>query len=91
MSGWRKALIGDIKMVLNSTGALDSYNDYYPFGLQMPNRNLTGSSDGRYKYTSKERDTETGFEYGVYPALGGSARGTTINDSPWRTAGGVSG
>lgn len=55
--------LGDIKMVLNSGGAVDSYNDYYPFGEQMPGRNLSGSSDGRYKYTSKERDVETGLDY----------------------------
>ncbi len=55
--------LGDIKMVLNSTGAVDSYNDYYPYGEQMPSRNSAGSADGRYKYTSKERDTETGLDY----------------------------
>ncbi len=55
--------LGDIKMVLNSSGGVDSYNDYYPYGEQMPNRNGTGSSDGRYKFTSKERDTETGLDY----------------------------
>lgn len=42
-----------------------AYSDYYPFGKQMPARNLVGSSDGRYKYTSKERDTETGSDCGL--------------------------
>ena len=41
--------LGDIRMVLNSTGGVDSYNDYYRFGEQMPGRNLSGSADGRYK------------------------------------------
>lgn len=55
--------LGDIKMVLDSSGVIDSYNDYYPFGEQMPGRNLTGSSDGRYKFTSKELDAETSLYY----------------------------
>jgi uncharacterized protein RhaS with RHS repeats len=84
--------LGDIKMVLNSSGAVDSYNDYYPYGEQMPSRNSAGSSDGRYKFTSKERDTETGLDYGVYPAFGGSARycpdhnnfGRDPSDDSWR-------
>ncbi len=66
--------LGDIKMVLNQSGGVDSYNDYYPFGMQMPGRNLTGTADGRYKFTSKEQNVETTLDYGVYPALGGSAR-----------------
>ncbi len=55
--------LGNIQMVLDSSGAVDSYNDYYPYGEQMPNRNYAGSADGRYKYTSKERDVETGLDY----------------------------
>ena len=55
--------LGDIKIVLNSSGGVDSYNDYYPYGKQMPGRNQTGSADGRYKYTTKERDVETGLDY----------------------------
>ena len=50
-------------MVLNSSGGVDSYNDYYPYGEQIPNRNITRYSDGRYKYASKERDAETGLDY----------------------------
>ena len=50
-------------MVLNSCGGVDSYNDYYPYGEQMPGRNSAGSADGRYKFTSKEPDTETGLDY----------------------------
>ena len=60
--------LGDIKMILNSSGGVDSYNDYYPFGEQMPNRNLTRYSDGRYKYISVEQDAETGL-YATGPRL----------------------
>jgi hypothetical protein len=28
---WR----GDVKMIVNSSGVKDSWNDYYPFGMQM--------------------------------------------------------
>ncbi len=54
--------LGDIKMILNSSGGVDSYNDYYPFGEQMPGRNSAGSADGRYKYISVEQDVETGYD-----------------------------
>ena len=63
MSGWRKALIGEIKVVLNQSGNVDSYNDFYPFGLQMPNRNQAGTADGRFKFTGKEQDVETGYDW----------------------------
>lgn len=54
--------LGDVKMTLAANGSVDSYNDYYPFGLQMPGRNQTASADGRYKYIGVERDAETGLD-----------------------------
>jgi RHS repeat-associated protein len=50
-------------MILNSSGDVDSYNDYYPYGMQMPGRNSTASADARYKYVSNERDAETNYDY----------------------------
>jgi RHS repeat-associated protein len=55
--------LGSIKMILNSSGGVDSYNDYYPYGMQMPGRNSTADADGRYKFTSKELDAETNDYY----------------------------
>ena len=55
--------LGSIKMALNQMGGVDSYNDYYPFGMQMPGRNSTASADARYKFTGKERDAETNLDY----------------------------
>jgi RHS repeat-associated protein len=55
--------LGSIKMILNSSGGVDSYNDYYPYGMQMPGRNSVSSADARYKYTSKELDAETNLYY----------------------------
>jgi RHS repeat-associated protein len=56
--------LGSVKVVVNTSGVKDSHNDFYPFGLQMPNRNQTASADGRLKFTGKERDAaETGWDY----------------------------
>ena len=49
-------------MTVNASGGVDSYADYYPYGLLMDGRTLVGSADGRYKYTGKERDAETGYD-----------------------------
>ncbi len=60
--------LGNISVILNSNGGVDSYNNYYPFGMQMPGTstttmNLSGSADGRYKFSSKELDAETSLYY----------------------------
>ena len=55
--------LGDIRVTVNSTGVVDSYFDYYPFGQLMDGRNSVASADPRYKYTEKERDAETGYDY----------------------------
>ena len=59
----RDPLGSDIKVVLNQSGGVDSYNDYYPFGMQMPGRNQAGTADGRFKFTGKEQDVETTLDY----------------------------
>jgi RHS repeat-associated protein len=41
-----------------------AFDDYYPFGQYMDTRSYNaGFSDARYKYTEKERDGETGYDY----------------------------
>jgi RHS repeat-associated protein len=56
--------LGSVRMVVKSDGTLDAYNDYYPYGMQMPTRNQTASADARYKFTGKERDAaETGYDW----------------------------
>ncbi len=55
--------LGTVKMEIKADGTIDSYNDYYPYGSIMPNRSSVQSADTRYKFTSKERDTETGYDY----------------------------
>jgi len=37
-------------------------NDYYPFGMPMPNRNIQDANAYRYAYQGQEKDPETGKE-----------------------------
>ncbi len=64
---WRyyylKDHLGSIRMTVGTTGSVDSYNDLYPYGMLMPGRTLTTSADARYKFTGKERDVETNYDY----------------------------
>ena len=55
--------LGDIRATLTMAGAVDSYEDFYPYGQLMDGRSLTGSADPRYKFLTKERDAETGFDW----------------------------
>jgi RHS repeat-associated protein len=58
---------------------VESYNNYYAFGMKMPNRYVTGSDGYRYGFNGKEKDPEgmggggSTYDYGfrIYnPALG---------------------
>jgi len=63
-SYYLKDHLGSIRMTLADNGSIISYDDYYPFGLYMPGRSgRMGDAAGRYKFTGKERDAETGFDY----------------------------
>lgn len=57
--------LGSIRATINGTdGSVASYDDYYPFGMVMDNRSASfGNPDTRYKFTGKERDIETGYDY----------------------------
>jgi RHS repeat-associated protein len=54
--------LGSIHAVINSTNTVISGQDYDAWGYLLPDRsyNLT---DMKYDYTSKERDTETNYDY----------------------------
>jgi len=54
--------LGSIKVIVNEDGSLSSYTDYDPFGLQLENR-YTVNNEERYKFTGKERDEETSYDY----------------------------
>jgi RHS repeat-associated protein len=55
--------LGNTRMTVASTGTVDSYFDYYPFGQLMDGRTSVASADSRYEYTGKERDAESGYDY----------------------------
>lgn len=52
--------LGSIRVTVNSGGAKDSYQDFYPFGMVMEQRSGTGTAVGRYTFTGHEKDVETG-------------------------------
>jgi len=56
--------LGSIKMTVSDIGSVIGYDDYYPFGMIMPGRSSnSGNGAGRYKFTGKERDAETAYDY----------------------------
>ncbi len=70
--------LGNIRVTVDENGDVKGYNDYYPFGLQMPGRSMnTALNYALYKFISKELDEENGinwywFNPGRYldPAIG---------------------
>ena len=55
--------LGSTRVSVTTTGTVDSYFDYYPYGQLMDGRCGTASADARYKYVSMERDGETNSDY----------------------------
>jgi len=51
--------LGTSRVVTSSTGAILDQSDFYPFGGE---RVLTASSGNTYKFTGKERDSESGLD-----------------------------
>src|SRR6266704_6116893 len=52
--------LGTARIVANSSGTVLDDSDFYPFGGE---RVITSSSGNRYKFTGKERDSESGLDY----------------------------
>jgi RHS repeat-associated protein len=57
--------LGSACLELDETGAVISYEEYYPFGSTsyQAGRSLAEVSLKRYRYTGKECDDETGLQY----------------------------
>ncbi|GAA4277403.1 hypothetical protein GCM10022259_21270 [Aquimarina mytili] len=55
-----RAVVG--RMTSGQELAITSATDYYPFGMPMPGRTLSGAEGYRYAYQGQEKDTETGKE-----------------------------
>jgi RHS repeat-associated protein len=54
--------LGTIRVVLNSTNQVVSANDYDAWGYAMQNRSYQ-SGNTMYKFTGKERDNESSYDY----------------------------
>ena len=52
--------LGSASVITSSTGAIQDESDYYPFGGE---RVITDSDPNQYKFTGKERDSETNLDY----------------------------
>jgi len=56
--------LGSIKVIVNTSGNRVAHTDLYPLGFEMPGRvSCQSGPDCRYKFTGKERDTETNYDY----------------------------
>lgn len=59
--------IGNVRLITDANGAIIERHDYYPFGEECttgPCASNPGVGAGQArKFTGKERDTETGFDY----------------------------
>jgi RHS repeat-associated protein len=51
--------LGTARIVASASGAIQDDSDYYPFGGE---RTVTSSGTNNYKFTGKERDTESGLD-----------------------------
>ncbi len=52
--------LGSASVVTNATGAIKDESDYYPYGGE---RIIADGDANNYKFTGKERDSETGLDY----------------------------
>ncbi len=51
--------IGNVRATVNRDGNVLGFDDYYPYGLQMPGRsNNTANPNDNYKFTGHEQDDE---------------------------------
>jgi RHS repeat-associated protein len=53
--------LGSTTMVVSAAGAIENESDYYPWGGELK---ISATDTGNhYKFTGKERDSETGLDY----------------------------
>ncbi len=53
--------LGSADVVTSATGTIENESDYYPWGGERPV--VQSLADQHYKFTGKERDTESGLDY----------------------------
>jgi len=54
--------LGSIRRVVNTSGTIVNANEYYAYG-DFAQSYTSGSGNNKYKFTGKERDTETNYDY----------------------------
>jgi len=52
--------LGSARVITGPTGNIEKESDYYPYGGEIA---ISGSDPNRYKFTGKERDSESGLDY----------------------------
>jgi RHS repeat-associated protein len=56
--------LGSIRVVVDETGNIVSSDDYDPWGMILNGRSTDNNyNNAKYKFTGKERDVETGYDY----------------------------
>ncbi len=55
--------LGSIRVVVDQYGQITSAQDYYPFGETLRTYTTGSGQNDKYKFTEKERDIETGYDY----------------------------
>jgi RHS repeat-associated protein len=56
--------LGSVRVVVDEAGEIVSSDDYYPWGIILEGRSTDDNSyNAKYKFTGKERDKETGYDY----------------------------
>ena len=58
-----KDLIGSTRAVVDDNGTTKENRDYYPFGLLMDERQYVQGAETTEKFSGKEHDDQTGFDY----------------------------
>jgi RHS repeat-associated protein len=51
--------LGTVDLVTDALGNIQEESDYYPYGGEIP---VSGTDSNKYKFTAKERDTESGLD-----------------------------
>jgi RHS repeat-associated protein len=55
--------LGTVRTTMNETGEIENVMDCYPFGEELTGRSIYYGTQAKYKFTGKERDTETSYDY----------------------------
>ncbi len=60
---YAKDHLGTVRTTMNENGEIENATDYYPCGEEITGRSVNYGQLSKYKFTGKERDTETSYDY----------------------------